>query len=34
MTGFNAAAALLGLVVLIYGVVYGLSWLVRIARSP
>jgi NADH-quinone oxidoreductase subunit A len=34
MTGFNAAAVLLGLVVLMYGVVYGVSWLVRIDRSP
>jgi NADH-quinone oxidoreductase subunit A len=34
MTGFTAAAALLGLVVLMYGVVYGVSWLVRVARSP
>ena len=27
MAGFTAAAALLGLVALVYGMVYGVSWL-------
>ncbi len=34
MAGFNAAAALLGLVALVYGVIYGVSWLAGVARSP
>jgi len=34
MAGFTAALALLGLVLLAYGAVYGVSWLVTVARSP
>jgi NADH-quinone oxidoreductase subunit A len=34
MTGFTAALALLGLVLLVYGAVYGVSWLVAVARPP
>src|SRR5260370_8556023 len=34
MTGFTAVAALLGLVLLVYGAAYGVSWLARVARSP
>lgn len=34
MTGFTAAAALLGLVLLVYGAVYSVWWLARVARSP
>ena len=34
MTGFTAVLALLGLVLLVIGGVYGVSWLVRVARSP
>ena len=34
MTGFPAALALLGLVLLVYGVVYGLWWLAGVTRSP
>jgi NADH-quinone oxidoreductase subunit A len=34
MTGFTAVAELLGLVLLVYGAVYGVSWLARVARSP
>jgi hypothetical protein len=32
MAGFTAAAALLGLVALVYGMVYGVSWLAGVAR--
>jgi NADH-quinone oxidoreductase subunit A len=34
MSGFTAAAALLALVALVYGIVYGVSWLAGVARSP
>jgi NADH-quinone oxidoreductase subunit A len=34
MAGFTAAVALLGLVALVYGMVYGVSWLAGVARSP
>ena len=34
MTGFTSAAALLGLVVLVAGAVYGAGWLLRVGRSP
>jgi len=34
MTGFTAVAALLGLVLLVFGAVYGVSWLAGVARSP
>jgi NADH-quinone oxidoreductase subunit A len=34
MTGFTAAAALLGLVLLVCGAVYSLWWLARVDRSP
>lgn len=31
MAGYTAAAALLGLVALVYGMVYGVSWLAGVA---
>jgi NADH-quinone oxidoreductase subunit A len=34
LTGFTAVLALLGLVLLIYGAVYGLWWLAGVTRSP
>jgi len=34
MTGFTAAVALLGLVVLVAGAVYGAGWLLSVDRSP
>ena len=34
MTGFTSAAALLGLVVLVAGAVYGAGWLLSVGRSP
>jgi len=34
MSGFTAAAALLALVALVYGMVYGVSWLTGVTRSP
>src|SRR5437764_2914688 len=34
MSGFTAAAALMALVALVYGMVYGVSWLAGVARSP
>ena len=34
MTGFTAALALLALVLLIYGAVYGMWWLAAVARPP
>jgi NADH-quinone oxidoreductase subunit A len=34
LAGFTAALALLGLVFLACGVIYGASWLVGVARSP
>jgi len=34
MSGFTAAAALLGLVLGMHGAVYGISWLAGVARSP
>jgi len=34
LTGFTAVLALLGLVLLLYGVVYGLWWLAGVTRSP
>ena len=34
MTGFTAVPALLGLVLLVYGAVYGLWWLAGVTRSP
>jgi NADH-quinone oxidoreductase subunit A len=33
MTGFTAALALLGLVLLVYGAIYGTSWLVGVTRA-
>ena len=34
MTGFTAALALLALVLLVFGAVYGMWWLAAVARPP